>query len=44
MESNQLRHEKSENDIFVKVENEKMTLNRYRKVISRRRRKNVFWY
>ena len=44
MESNQLRYEKSENDVFVKVENEKMTLNRYRKVISRRRRKNVFWY
>ena len=43
MESNQLRYEKSENDVFVKVENGKMTLNRYRKVISRRRT-NVFWY
>ena len=42
MKPNQLRYEKSENDVFVKVQNEKMTLNRYRKVISRRR-KNVFW-
>ena len=43
MESNQLRYKKSESDVFVKVENERMTLNRYRKVTSRRRN-NVFWY
>lgn len=43
MESNQLRYEKSENDVLVEVENEKITWNRYRKVISQRI-KNVFWY